>query len=136
MVKYNYEKLWLLSFGNAELIVKAFTKLAQGAKTYEALRGDNFIVNERIVIDNPYKLTYQQLAEYLGILALRPLQHYSLHGYTDLDMARVPSWVSASIVKTNPLIEIKQSKLIFIEETICQQDYNGAKPKAAQKNLK
>lgn len=134
MVRYDYEKLWLLSFGNAELIVKAFIKLAQGAATYGVLRGDDFIVNERTIIDNPHKLTYQQLAEYLGILALRPLQHYSLHGYTDLDMARVPSWVSASIVKTHPLIEIKQSKLIFIEETICHQDYNGAKLKAGQKN--
>lgn len=122
MVKYDYEKLWLLSFGNAELIVKAFTKLAQGAATYECLKGDDYIVNERIVIDNPHKLSYQQLAEYLGILALRPLQQYILYGYTDLDMARVPSWVSASIVKSNPLIEIKQAKLIFIEETICHQD--------------
>lgn len=121
MIQFSYEKLWLLSFGNAEVLIKAFKKLHDGESGYEVLKGSNFIVNPSVVIDNPYRLTNQQLAEYLGILALRPLAHYKLHGYTDLDMARVPAWVSASIVKTHPLITIKQSKLIFKEEnTICQ----------------
>ncbi|BAV81270.1 hypothetical protein [Vibrio phage VCPH] len=122
MIQYSYEKLWLLSFGNAEVLVKAFKKLYDGEPGYEVLKGDDFIVNPSVIIDNPYRLTYQQLAEYLGILALRPLIHFKQFGYTDLDMARVPSWVSASIVKTNPLIVINQSKLIFKEENIICQD--------------
>ena len=107
--------------GNSDLIVKAFKRLVNGESGYENLKGQDFIVNPRVVTHNTRNLTNQQLAEYLGILAMRPLQYYHQDGYIDLDMARVPSWVPASIVKSNPLINITQAKLKFIEEiTLCQ----------------
>lgn len=121
MILYDFEKLWLLAMGNSELIVKAFKRLVNGESGYEHLKGQDFIVNPRVVTHNTHNLTNQQLAEYLGILAMRPLHYYYQDGYIDLDMTRVPSWVPASIVKSNPLIKIKQAKLKFIQEIkLCQ----------------
>ncbi|CAL9971261.1 hypothetical protein VPHD51_0034 [Vibrio phage D51] len=120
MLFYSYDKLWTLAFGNAELIVKAFTKLYFKEEGYACLAGNDFIVNPSVIVMNKYNLTYQQRAEYLGLLALRPYSSYHQNGYTDLDMARIPNWVSAAVVKEHPLIEIYKSKLIFKEENICQ----------------
>ncbi len=118
MILYDFEKLWLLAMGNSELIVKAFKRLVNSEAGYENLKGTDFIVNPRVITHNTHNLTYQQLAEYLGILAMRPLQYYQQDGYIDLDMARVPSWVPASIVKSNPLIKISKTKLKFIQEIL------------------
>ena len=120
MLFYSYENLWTLAFGNAELIVKAFTKLYNKEEGYACLTGTDFIVNPKVIVTNKYNLTYQQRAEYLGMLALRPYSAYLQNGYTDLDMARIPDWVSAAVVREHPLIEINKSKLIFKEENICQ----------------
>lgn len=121
MVQYDFEKLWLLAMGNSTLIVKAFKRLVNGEEGYEHLKGTSFILNPTVVTNNTHNLTNQQLAEYLGILALRPLHYYNQDGYIDLDMARVPSWVTASVVKSIPLIKIHNTKLKFLEENkICQ----------------
>ncbi|CAL9957844.1 hypothetical protein VPHD249_0032 [Vibrio phage D249] len=120
MQRFSYEKLFRLAFGNAELIVEAFRLLYQKREDYQCLTGDDFIVNPRIIYHNTYNLTHQQLAEYLGILSLRSYAQYKTHGYTDLEMARIPSWVPADVVKSHPLIEIKANKLHFKEEILCQ----------------
>lgn len=121
MVQYDFEKLWLLCYGNSELMVKAFKRLVNGEIGYGTLKGQDFIVNPTVITRNTHNLTYQQLAEYLGILALRPLHYYKQTGYIDLDMARVPSWIPATIVKKHPLISIDKSILKFKEETkLCQ----------------
>lgn len=119
-MRFSYSKLFTLAFGNAEIIVKAFNKLYEKDAAYMCLTGEDFIVNPKVIYHNTYKLTYQQRAEYLGLLALRNYAHYSIHGHTDLEMARIPSWITADVVTNSPLIEIKQNKLIFKEENICQ----------------
>lgn len=119
-MRYSYSKLFTLAFGNAEIIVKAFNKLYEKDSAYMCLTGDDFIVNPKVIYHNTYNLTYQQQAEYLGMLSLRSYSHYSLQGHTDLEMARIPSWITADVVTNSPLIEIKSNKLIFIEEIICQ----------------
>lgn len=119
-MRFSYYKLFTLAYGNAELIVKAFIKLYQKDEDYTCLTGDDFIVNPSAVVFNKYNLTYQQRAEYLGILSLRNYAHYKTHGYTDLNMARIPSWIKADVVNNHPLIEIKDNELIFKEEILCQ----------------
>lgn len=116
MITYDFEKLWILALGNSELIVEAFKRLVNGEPGYEKLKGQDFIINPRVVTHNTHNLTNQQLAEYLGLLAMRPLHYYKQGGYKDLEMARVPSWIHANIVKSNPLIQVIKTELKFIEE--------------------
>lgn len=116
MIFYSFEKLWLLGLGNPMIMVKAFQELVAGTEGYEVLKGEDFIVHQGVVTQNPYNLSYQQLAEYLGLCALRNYQNYRTIGYTDLDMAHVPEWVQPEVVKNHPLISLNKSSLIFEKE--------------------
>lgn len=83
---------------------------------YSMLQGSSFILNEDIVIWNTHHLAPQQLAEYLGILSIRSYSNYLVSGDTSLDIQLLYPWIPREVVETNPLIAIKQNKLIFIEE--------------------
>lgn len=115
---FNFETIWLLALGNPKIMIELFTELVSGTEGYEMLEGSDFILNPQVIIQNPYNLTYQQLAEYLGILALRNYQTFKTTRDTDLDMAYVPEYIEPRVVKTNPLIEIQKSKLIFKKEKL------------------
>lgn len=106
MIFFDYEKCFLLSHGNVALLLKYI----------ELIPGDNFIVNEKVVIDNPYKLTKLQLANYVGLCSLRNYSDYKIHGDPNLDISFVPPWVPKIVIEQCPLIEIKSSQLIYKEE--------------------
>lgn len=116
MVLFDFEKIWLLSLGQPHLILRYFKYLYLGYYDYRSLRGTNFILNPEIVINNPYKLSQQQLAEYLGICALRNYANYQQTGDADLELEYFPPWVPRQVVDTNPLFAIKQTKLIYLKE--------------------
>lgn len=116
---FNYEALYLLALGNSEVMVKLFEDYIADNTGHDVLNGDNFILNPQVVTQNPYNLTYQQRAEYLGLCSLRNYQTYATTGYTDLNMAYVPEYIEPNVVKSNPLIRINKTELIFIEENIC-----------------
>lgn len=113
---FDYEKIYVVSGGNSDLIVYYFKALAANPTMYPNLVGSSFILNETIVTKNPYKLTNRQLAEYLGVLALRSYANYKFTKDSGLDIEAFPSWVPKQVVTTNPLIAINRTKLNFIEE--------------------
>lgn len=118
MTFFDYEKIWLLALGNPMLMIKLFRKVVEQTEGYQTLEGENFILNPSVILDNPNNLTYQQLSEYLGLCALRNFQTYKQTRDTDIDMAYVPEYIHATVVKTNPLIQIHKSKLIFYKEKL------------------
>ena len=116
MIFYSYEKLWALGFGNSEIMVKAFNELVAGTEGYEVLTGESFILNPHVVTQNPNNLTYQQLAEYLGICSLRNYQTYKTTGSTDIDMAYIPNWIQPSVIKEHPLLKLTKSNINLYKE--------------------
>lgn len=116
MILFNYEKIWLLSLGRPDLMLRYFKWLYLGYPEYETLKGSNFIVNPEVIIKNPYKLSDIQLSEYLGLCALRNYSEYKLSGEVDLEMEYFPPWIPKQVVEQNPLIAINKSKIIFIKE--------------------
>lgn len=116
MTFYSYENLWLIALGNSKIMVSLFKELVAGTEGYAALTGDDFIVHQGVVTQNPYNLTDQQLAEYLGICALRNYQDYRLTGLTDLEIAYVPEWIPQNVIINNPLLSINKSTILFHKE--------------------
>ena len=118
MLFFDYEKIYVLSCGKSKQIVQYIKLLKHEPLKYKLLNGNSFILNEDIVVDNPLRLSDQQLAEYLGLLSLRSYDQYLLTSDSSLDMENLYPWIPREVVETNPLIAINQSKLIFIKESI------------------
>lgn len=112
MIFFNYSAIYLLSKGDSTLIIKYLQAMVRGR--YPNLKGLNYLRNTSILFSSNF--TDRQKAEFVGICSLRPYSDYKLHKETKLHISRIPPWVSKSIVKTNPLIEIKQPYLIFKTE--------------------
>lgn len=116
MILFDFEKIWLLSLGNPKLILRYFKYLYLKKVEYQTLKGTNFILKPEIIVKNPYRLSEQQLSEYLGLCALRNFADYKLSGEVNLDMEYVPPWMPKQVLETNPLIALNNSKIIFIKE--------------------
>lgn len=104
MRKFDYEKLYLLSLGESNTLLKFFRQ--------SNVTGNHYIKNERIVVANPHRLSDRTLAEYLGLCSLRTYPE------VDLPVERLPPWVPMSIVQENPLIKLSNDKrtIMFIYE--------------------
>lgn len=116
MLFFNYEKIYILAAGQSHLIIDYLKNIKFKPEQYNALTGNSFVINENVILNNNYKLSKQQLAEYLGILSIRSYQHYLVSNDSSLDIQLLYPWIPREVVETNPLIAIKQNKLIFIEE--------------------
>lgn len=116
MILFDYEKIWLLSLGKPNLILLYFKRIYNKEPKYSCLIGNNFILNPEVVIENPYKLSKRQLAEYLGLCALRNYAKYQQFKDVDLEMEYFPPWIPRIVVDSNPLIAIDKTKLIFLKE--------------------
>lgn len=116
MLFFDYEKIYVLAAGKSDLIVNYLKNIKYKPEQYGLLQGNSFILNEDVVIKNKYHLSSQQLAEYLGILSIRSYNNYLVSGDTSLDIQLIYPWIPREVVETNPLIAIKQNKLIFKEE--------------------
>jgi hypothetical protein len=106
MKRFDYEKLFILAHGRPSFIVDYYK---------QSTTGPNFIVNPRALVEG-FWLTDRQKAEYLGICALRSYEDYRFAGETDLSIDSIPSWVPLAVVKENPLIQLTETKLIFLKE--------------------
>lgn len=116
MILFDFEKIWLLSLGQPHLMIRYFKYLYLKRYDYRSLAGNNFIVNPEIIIRNPYRLSNQQLAEYLGLCALRNYANYQQSKEVNLELEYFPPWIPKQVVEANPLIELNKTKLIFLKE--------------------
>lgn len=112
MLLFNYPAIYLLSKGDSTLLVSYLRAMSKGR--YASLKGLNFLVNTSILFDKRY--TDRELAEFVGICSLRRYSDYKHKKQTSLHISRVPPWVPATVVKTNPLISINQPFLEFRTE--------------------
>lgn len=106
---FSYEKIFLASRGDCSTILKLFKQETSGI---------NWILNEDIVIKNPLRLSKQELAEYLGLCALRNYSDLTLYNNKDLDLNMIPLWIPDVVIKTNPLVTTNKTHLIFKFEEI------------------
>ena len=103
---FDYEKIFILGHGRPTQMLDYYK---------QSTRGPDFIVNPRALVAG-FWLTDRHKAEYLGICALRSYEDYKYRGITDLDIDDIPSWVPLAIIKENPLIQLTETKLIFLKE--------------------
>ena len=98
MLFFNYEKLYIATHGNSHLIIKHFKE--------KSTTGNNWIINESIIYYPPGGVSTQQLAEYLGMCALRNYADLRVYGKKHLDILRIPPWIPEEAYMTNPLMTI------------------------------
>ncbi|ASV43450.1 hypothetical protein [Vibrio phage JSF12] len=102
-----------MSSGNSKLILKYLKLLASKDEKYASLHGENFLVNEDIVLSNPFNLNDRTLAEYVGLCSLRNYSNYKINGNPNLDIEYIPNYVPADVVRRNPLVLIHKTTLYF-----------------------
>ena len=102
---YNYEKIYLLSHGDADLLIQYFK---------EPQEGYDFIVNGSVV-DDPF-ISKQFKAEYLGLCALRNYEDFLDREEVNLDRDLIPPWVPIEEIADNPLIKLTNKKIILLKE--------------------
>jgi hypothetical protein len=107
MKRFDYEAIFILAHGRPSLIVDFY----KGSTA-----GPNFIINPKALVGS-FWLTDRQKAEYLGICALRSYEDYRFTGEANLSIDSIPSWVPLAVIKENPLIQLTETKLIFLKET-------------------
>lgn len=116
MVFFDYQKMWVLAKGDSTLLLHYFKELVKKSEGYTFLVGDAFIVNEDTVLKNRDKLSDRQLAEYLGICALRPYAPYKYRGITDLPLELFPAYIPKIVVEGIPILKVQGNKLHFPKE--------------------
>lgn len=104
---FTYEDLFLLSHGNATLLLEYFK---------DSKDGIDFIVNPKALVD-AFWVSDRHKAEYLGICALRSYDDYVNYEQVDLSLDLIPPWVPLDVIKDNPLIKLTDNKIILIKET-------------------
>lgn len=102
---FNYEKIYLLSLGKPDLLLKYFKELRGGY---------DFIVNEKIV-DNSF-ISDRHKAEYLGLCALRNYEDYLDRNEINLNRDLIPPWVPLKVIEENPLVKLTKEKIILLKE--------------------
>lgn len=118
MLLYDFEKIWLLSGGRSDLIVRYFKGLYYQRPELASLRGSNFMVNPKVVVENTRHLSDRTLAEYIGLCALRNYANYKMFSDCNLEIEYFPDYIPSIVVDSNPLIQKSGTKLIFKEELI------------------
>jgi hypothetical protein len=117
MVRYNYDKIWILSRGDSNLIVHYFKQLVNKEGEYTALLGDNYMISPNIIMNNT-RYPARVLAEYIGLCALRPYSAYAYQGIVSLPLEYCPSYIAKTVVDSCPWVHLKGSRLEFPRETL------------------
>ncbi|AQT25293.1 hypothetical protein PR1_127 [Providencia phage vB_PreS_PR1] len=116
MLRFDYEKIYILSYGRSDLIIEYLRRLRDEPEACVSLLGSSFIVNSSVILDNPMKYNARILAEYVGLLSIRNYADYQLTGDTSLPMMSVYPWIPREIVESNPFVQISIDTLKFNKE--------------------
>lgn len=119
MILFDYEKIYMLSYGRADLIVGYIKRMLNNPEAYPDLIGSSFILNTDVITKNPSKYDARTLAEYIGFLSIRNYQVFKETGDTSLSLMSLYPWIPREVLDSNPLVQLKVDKLIFEKENIC-----------------
>lgn len=109
MLFFNYAHLFFLAGGDCERIVKLL--LLQEEHPIPELHGRNYIRNLEPIKYKRY--SYQDRAEYIGLLSMRNHTDELFYEKNWLDIADLPPWIPLMFIEENPLIKIDKGKILF-----------------------
>lgn len=110
MKKFNYELIYLASHGNSTKLVELFI-------SSRGTTGDSFMLNP-LALSQAFWVSDRHKAEYIGLCSLRSYAQYTRTKDADLLIEDLPPWVPLEVAKENPLIQVTDSKIIFLKEKI------------------
>lgn len=105
---FSYEKAFIASHGNPELLLDYYRGMNEG---------ENFIVNPKSLVE-AFWVSDRHKAEYLGICALRSYNDYATKGDVDVSLDLLPAWIPLAIIEENPLLKLTETKIILEKEKI------------------
>lgn len=109
MIRFNYEKIYLLARGDSELIVKYILAMSEGK--YKSLSGASYLLNpEKLAL---CKESYVAKAEYIGLASYRDYNQYKIYRETGLLKSHLPAWIPTEAILNNPLLNVSQHNISF-----------------------
>lgn len=76
--------------------------------------GESFMLNPDELIDNAFRWTRREIAEYIGLASYRNYSHYKTTGDKTLDLFHSP--VDQDTINKNRLLRIKNGRIYFYYE--------------------
>ena len=109
MLFFNYQNLYFLASSDCKRIVKLL--LLHKDHPIKELVGRSYIRNLEPIISDQF--TWQDKAEYLGILSYRHHPEEMFYRKTWLNIADLPPWIPFLVIEENPLISIEGGRILF-----------------------
>ena len=109
MLFFNYQNLYFLASSDCKRIVKLL--LLHKDHPIKELVGRSYIRNLEPIISDQF--TWQDKAEYLGILSYRHHPEEMFYRKFHLNMDDFPPWVPREVIKKNPLITVINNQVTF-----------------------
>lgn len=78
---------------------------------YSDFSGDNYILNLKELLDNAFRYSNKEIAQYVAIASYRNYAHYELTGDASLDLLHSPA--EQDTINKNRLLRIIDDKVYF-----------------------
>lgn len=106
MIFFNYETIYLAARGNPGLIIDYF----KSGKS----KGQNWVLKPKELMGT--LVSDRHKAECIGLMSLRSYANYLQAKDTSLALELIPPWIPQSILTENPLIQLTDTRIIFVTE--------------------
>jgi len=129
MILYNWDKIYDEAKGSVIECVVIFRMLVEGQiprnkqdKLYKYsdknFKGESWMLHPDVLLYNAYQYDYRELAEYIGLCALRPFANYVAHRDTTLSLLAMPGHADY-IIDNNRLLRLDESGQVhFLYEEV------------------
>jgi len=129
MILYNWDKIYDEAKGSVIECVVIFRMLVEGQiprnkydKIYKYadknFKGESWMLHPDVLLYNAYQYDYRELAEYIGLCALRPFANYVAHRDTTLSLLAMPGNADY-IIDNNRLLQLDESGQVhFLYEEV------------------
>ena len=109
MIFFSYQNLYFMASSDCKRIVNLL--LLHEKHPIPELHGRNYIRNLEVLRDDTF--SYQDRAEYIGLLSMKNHTDELFYGKTWLNIADLPPWIHIQVIEENPLIKIDKGKILF-----------------------
>lgn len=125
MLLYDWKKIYQESGGNSTVILRilkmmTFKEIPRSKKdpiyylAQKNFSGSSFLLHADIILDNRYKHTNKEIAEYAALASIRPLSEYYASGDLTLNLLYCP--VDEEVIVENSLLYIVNDEIHFLYE--------------------
>lgn len=134
MILFNWRKIYLISKGSSKNILTIIEGLTNKSCPYSLkdpyaryygidFKGSSFLLNPIALLINRWRYKDADIVRYIGLASMRSYSDYLIFKETTLDFLIVQD--KKELIDTNPLLQLKNNKVLFKFEEELAGDKNG-----------